>query len=282
MHFSVFGSTFGNKSFGENQKHGKEILQMRRSIYLKAFIAAMLLALLVWGTGCGPKKPAVPEPTAKEEPTPIPSPAPPAAMISLNASPSAIEKGQSTTLTWKSSNASGVTIDNGIGTVEPSGSRTVSPSVSTTYKATATSPGGNAVAEARVTVTAPEAVTPPPLPAISDSEFFSSSIKDAFFDYDSYDIREDARAALLADVQALKQRPSIRITIEGHCDERGSERYNLALGDRRANAAREFMVSQGIAASRIDTVSYGEERNFCEEHNEECWQLNRRARIVMR
>lgn len=175
-----------------------------------------------------------------------------------------------------------MTIDNGIGTVEASGSRTISPSASTTYMARATGPGGNAVAEARVTVTAPPPVTPPPMPAISDSEFFSNTIKDAFFDYDQYNIRDDAREALIADAAALKQRPGIRITIEGHCDERGSERYNLALGDRRANAAKEFLVGQGIDSSRIDTVSYGKERNFCEEHTEECWQLNRRAHIVMR
>jgi len=120
------------------------------------------------------------------------------------------------------------------------------------------------------------------MPAISDSEFFSNTIKDAFFDYDQYNIRDDAREALIADAAALKQRPGIRITIEGHCDERGSERYNLALGDRRANAAKEFLVGQGIDSSRIDTVSYGKERNFCEEHTEECWQLNRRAHVVMR
>jgi peptidoglycan-associated lipoprotein len=148
--------------------------------------------------------------------------------------------------------------------------------------AKATGPGGNAVAEARVTVTAPPAVTPPPPPAISDSEFFSSNIKDAFFDYDQYSIREDARAALQADARALGERSGIRFTIEGHCDERGSEKYNLALGDRRATAAKDFMVTQGVNSSRIDTISYGKERNFCEEHNEECWQLNRRAHLVLR
>jgi len=148
--------------------------------------------------------------------------------------------------------------------------------------ARATGPGGSAVAEARVTVTAPTAVTPPPMPAISDSEFFSHNIKDAFFDYDQYNILDDARAALQADARVLRERPGIRVTIEGHCDERGSEKYNLALGDRRANAAKDFLVSQGIDGSRIDTISYGMERNVCEQHNEGCWQLNRRAHLVMR
>jgi peptidoglycan-associated lipoprotein len=254
---------------------------MRRNTCVPAALTIILLVMFISGSGCKKQAP-VPPPTAPESPASPESPTAPAATISLNVSPSAIEKGQSATLTWKSTNAAGVTIDNGIGTVEYSGTRTVSPSVSTTYKATATAPGGNAVAEARITVTAPPAVTPPPPPAISDSEFFMTSIKDAFFDYDSYSIREDARAALMSNARALRQRPAIRITVEGHCDERGSERYNLALGDRRANAAKEFLVSQGIDSSRINTISFGEERPFCEEENEECWQLNRRAHIVMR
>jgi len=130
-----------------------------------------------------------------------------------------------------------------------------------------------------VTVTEPP---PPPPPPISDAEFFNTNIKDAFFDYDEYNIREDARVSLTANARALKERTSIRITIEGHCDERGSSKYNLALGDRRANAAKEFLVDQGVDAARIDTVSYGEERGFCEEKTEDCYQLNRRAHIVMR
>jgi peptidoglycan-associated lipoprotein len=248
-----------------------------------AVVAIALLVLLVAGTGCKPKPVKAVTPTPKTEPT-APAPTPPAATptISLSASPSAIEKGQTTTLSWNSTNAAGVTIDNGVGTVESSGSRSITPAASTTYMARATGPGGNAVAEARVTVTNPPAPTPPPAPAISDSEFFSTNIKDAYFDYDQYTIRDDARAALQSNARALAERPGIRVTIEGHCDERGSEKYNLALGDRRANAAKEFLVSQGVNGSRIDTISYGKERNTCEEHNEQCWQMNRRAHVVMR
>jgi peptidoglycan-associated lipoprotein len=253
---------------------------MRKSLLMLA-AALVLLALVVSGTGCKHKVQPPPPEVTKEAPPPAAPPAP-SPTITINVSPSAIERGQSTTLSWNSSNATGVTIDNGIGTVEPAGSRTIRPQASTTYTAKATGPGGDKVAEARVTVTAPEAVTPPVRPAISDSEFFSNNIKDAFFDYDKYDIREDARAALQADARSLRERPGIRITIEGHCDERGSEKYNLALGDRRANAAKDFLISLGIDASRIDTTSYGKERPFCEEHTEECWQLNRRAHLVMR
>lgn len=253
---------------------------MRRSTYPLIAITLFIAALLVSGVGCAKKAaPPAPEPKAEEPPPPPPEPVVPAPTVSLSVSPTAIEKGKTATLTWSSTDATGVVIDKGVGTVEPSGRRSVSPSESTTYVAKASGPGGEAVAEARLTVTEPP---PPPPPPVTDSEFFNTNIKDAFFDYDKYDIREDARAALMADARALKERPSIRITIEGHCDERGSSKYNLALGDRRATAAKDFLVEQGIDGSRIDTISYGEERNFCEEKTEECYQLNRRAHIVMR
>ena len=257
---------------------------MRHSLSTLAAAALILLASMISGTGCHRKPTQVTPPPSvtKEAPTTQQTPPAPSPTITLNVSPAAIEKGQSTTLTWTSSNATGVTIDNGVGTVEPSGSRTVSPANSTTYMARATGTGGNAVAEARVTVTAPAAATPPPLPAITDDLFFSTNIKDAFFDYDQYSIRDDARTALQADARAMNERPSIRIMIEGYADERGSEKYNLALGDRRANSVKDFLISQGVSSGRIDATSYGKERSFCEEHNEECWQLNRRAHIVMR
>jgi peptidoglycan-associated lipoprotein len=261
----------------------KEMPQMKRSSYLLNLTAIVLTALLILGAGCAKKTPApAPQPAETAEAPTASVPPAAAPTITLRVSPAAVEAGQSSMLSWETTNAASVTIDNGVGTVEPSGRREIRPAVSTTYMARATGPGGTAVAEARVTVTSTSAVTPPPLPSITDSEYFASSIKDAFFDYDQYSIREDARANLEADARALKQRPSIRITIEGHCDERGSEKYNLTLGDRRAGAARDFLIGLGIEASRIDTISYGEEQNFCEEHDEECWQLNRRAHIVMR
>jgi peptidoglycan-associated lipoprotein len=196
--------------------------------------------------------------------------------------------GISTTLSWDSSNATSVTIDNGIGTVEASGSRTISPRASTTYKGTATGQIGNlATAEVRVTVTAPPEPGDGDIKRGGDKkkpplEEVQSEIKDTFFDYDQYSIRDDTRTALLANVLLLKKYPEVKITIEGHCDERGSEKYNLALGDRRAIAVKEFLTVQGIDGNRIDTISYGKERNFCEEHNEDCYQLNRRAHFTLR
>lgn len=255
---------------------------MRKSLVPLAVIAILLVGIAVMGTGCA-KRVAGPPPVSAPPIPPVetapPSPAP---SISLTALPAAIEAGQSSTISWRATNATEVTIDGGIGTVEASGSRTVKPSSSTTYRARATGPGGTANAEARITVSAAAPVIPPPVRVLTDGEFFTEMIKDVFFDYDKYDIREDMRPVLQQDARSLNERRGIRITIEGHCDERGSEKYNLALGDKRASAAREFLTSLGIDAARIDTISYGEERPFIQGHDENAWRQNRRAHFVMR
>ena len=106
-------------------------------------------------------------------------------------------------------------------------------------------------------------------------------LKDAFFDYDKADLRDDARTALAADAEWLKKYRTVQFLIEGHCDERGTSEYNLALGDRRANAAKEYLVSLGVDASRIKTVSYGKERPFCSQSTEDCWQQNRRGHFLV-
>ena len=253
---------------------------MRKSLVTLAVLALAIVAIVIGGVGCH-KKVTPPPAAAKAEPPPPPPPPAPAPTVTLSASPSTIDRGQSSTLTWDSRNANSVVINGGVGTVEASGSRRVSPTSSTTYQAKAAGPGGDATAETRITVTEP----PPPPPTsrtITDTEFFASNIKDAFFDYDKYDIREDASQALTGDAKALSERGGIRFTIEGHCDDRGSEKYNIALGDRRANAAKEFLTSRGVNADRIDTVSYGKERPVCTDHTEECWQQNRRAHFVQR
>jgi peptidoglycan-associated lipoprotein len=256
---------------------------MRRSLFVLSVMA--IVAVLLGSAGCRRNTYTRPQPLPKTEKyTPSQQAEAPAPTISLSLSPSAIEKGQSTVLSWNSSNATGVTINNGIGTVEASGNRTIKPLESTTYTAKASGPGGNAVAEARLTVSSPPDVTPPKsIGDIGDAPDFEAHIRDIFFDYDQYNISESSRDALLIDASLLKRRPNIRITIEGHCDERGSEKYNLALGDQRANATKEFLVGQGINGNRIDTISYGEERPFCEDSaTEQCWQQNRRAHFVMR
>ena|ERR1700682_5079283 len=106
-------------------------------------------------------------------------------------------------------------------------------------------------------------------------------IQDAFYNYDEAALSSEAQAALTASANWLKSHPNLNLLIEGHCDERGTEQYNLALGDRRANSARDFLATLGIEGSRMRTVSYGEERPFAEGHDEASWAKNRRAHLVL-
>ena len=214
-------------------------------------------------------------------PPPPPPPPPAAPTATLSASPDTVDKGQSTTLTWQTNNATDVSID-GIGAVQPSGSQSVSPTDSTTYTLTAKGAGGTQTATARVTVNAPPPPPPPAAtqPSMTDEEMFGQNIKDVYFDYDKSDVRGDAQAAIQADVAFLQQHPNISFTIEGHCDERGSTEYNLALGDSRASSVKNALVAGGVSADRIKTVSLGKEKPFCTESNEACWQQNRRGHFV--
>lgn len=109
----------------------------------------------------------------------------------------------------------------------------------------------------------------------------TSPLKDVLFDYDSYDLKGDARDILRANAEWLKSNPSARIEVEGHCDERGTSEYNLALGAKRAQAVKDYLVSLGISVDRVSTISYGEEIPVCTEANENCWRQNRRARSVI-
>ena len=216
----------------------------------------------------------------KVQPAPPPPPPPPPAAptASLTANPATIQKGQSATLTWQTTNATDVELE-GTGKVDANGSTQVTPTDSMTYRLTAKGPGGTQDATARVTVEQPPPPPPPP-PTETDAEAFAKNVKDIFFDYDKYDLRPGDQATIQADAQFLNAHPNIKFTIEGHCDERGSTEYNLALGDNRANAAKSALVQAGVPADRIRTISYGKEKPFCTEHNETCWQENRRAHFV--
>jgi peptidoglycan-associated lipoprotein len=106
-------------------------------------------------------------------------------------------------------------------------------------------------------------------------------LAEVHFDYDKADIREGDRAVLTKNAEVLKRFDFLRITIEGHCDERGSVEYNLALGEKRARAAYDYLVSLGVQADRLKTVSYGKEVPVCQQSNEECWARNRRAHFTV-
>ena len=216
----------------------------------------------------------------KKTPPPPPPPPPPAAepTASITANPNTIDKGQSTTLTWQTTNATDVSIE-GIGAVQANGSQQVTPTDSTTYTLSAKGPGGAQQATTRVTVNQPPP-PPPPQPTATEEELFSQNIKDIYFEYDKSDIRPDQQAAIQGDVDFLKQHPNIQFTVEGHCDERGSTEYNLALGDSRATSVKNALVQGGIPAQNIKTISYGKEKPFCTEHTEACWQENRRGHFV--
>ena len=123
---------------------------------------------------------------------------------------------------------------------------------------------------------------PPPEVKVTMDELLAK-IQDVYFDYDKHAIRSDAQSTLQADAIALreifKQFPGAKLTIQGFCDERGSDEYNLALGDERAKAARDFLVTLGLPGDQLLTVSFGKEKPICTEHTEDCWQKNRRAHM---
>ncbi len=110
----------------------------------------------------------------------------------------------------------------------------------------------------------------------------AAGLKDVFFAFDSWTITEDGRQALISDADWIKANGSANVKIEGHCDERGTQAYNLVLGEKRAKAVRNYLVELGVAANRLSVVSYGKERPFCRDHAESCYQQNRRGHIVVR
>jgi peptidoglycan-associated lipoprotein len=228
-----------------------------------------ILAFLL--TGCA-KKHAVA--TAPQTPPP-----PPPVDASLTATPSTIQKGQSVELAWHSSNAESVSID-GLGTLPATGTRVVTPEESTTYTLRASGPGGSKESTARVTVNL-AAIAATDTSKEDLAQLFSQNIKDVFFDYDSYAVPSAQSQSIAANVQFLSQHPGIKIVLEGHCDERGSNEYNLALGDSRVQAVKRELMRLGVNPDRLQVVSYGKEKPFCTEATEQCWQQNRRAHFTL-
>lgn len=234
-----------------------------RPLLYPILAGALLLA------GCSHKVKTVAQATP---PAPPPSPT-----ATITVSPENVNTGQSATLSWTTSNATNVNID-GLGAVSATGSRQVAPADSTTYHLVASGAGGNADASARLTVTAVTA-TAPVTP--TEEELFAQQVKDLFFDYDKYDLRSMDQSTLAADAAFFKQHSNLRFVIEGHCDERGSEEYNMALGDNRAETAKKQLIAMGVDPSRIKIISYGKEKPFCTQDGESCYQQNRRAHFTL-
>src|ERR1700677_1389706 len=245
----------------------------------------LLSTLVLFAVGCGKKvPPPPPPPPPTQQPPPPPTAAAPV-INSFTAEPSTVEAGQSSTLRWSITGATDMTIDHGVGAVQSSGMRQVFPRASTSYMLTARGPGGMDSRSVTVTVGSAPPPPPPPVnsPRLSSTALLQQQGQDAFFDLDMSEIRADGRDALTHDAALLKQifqqDPNFSVVVEGHCDERGSAEYNLALGDRRATAAKDFLVQLGVPADRLKTISYGKERPQCTEASEDCWQKNRRAHL---
>lgn len=261
---------------------------LSRTLATAVFAAALVFS----AAGCGKKK----VPTASTPPPPTSTggtgetgPATPLAVRinSFTGEPRSIERGQSATLRWSVGNSTDISLDQGLGSVAANGSRQVFPSQTTTY--TLTAKGGNGQDSRSVTIEVSSSVPPPPPPVsggakLSGADLLGREAQDVYFDYDSNSIRADGRDTLTKDADVIKRilqaDPGFTIVIEGHCDERGSEEYNLALGDRRALAVKEFLVQLGVPGERLKTISFGKERPICTDENEACYQRNRRGHLA--
>src|SRR5579864_845627 len=238
---------------------------------LSGFCALLLaVAFAAIMTGCHHNTPVAT--TGTTQPPKITPPSPTA---TLKVVPDTVDKGQSAELSWSTQNAATVTIE-GIGTVSATGTRRISPASSTTYHLTASGEGGNSEASARITVNIPDTTS-----RLTDEQLFAQNIKDIFFNYDNFDIRQDEKDVAGADADFLSKHPNIKLVIEGHCDERGSDEYNMGLGENRATSVRQLLIDHGVSADRIKIISLGKEKPFCTTaEDESCWQQNRRAHFA--
>jgi len=238
----------------------------------RILVPVVSFVFLIGVAGC--KKKIPPQPVATAPPVQAPSPT-----ARITASPTAVTAGTPVVLSWNTTNATSATID-GIGDVATSGTRTVTPSDSTNYHLVAHGTGGMAFDDVRVTV------TPAMASANTGNMFdaqadFRNHVRDIFFDYDKYNVRNDEEQTISQDAAYLRSHPSVKVVIGGYCDERGSDEYNLALGQNRAAYTKNALISDGVAATRIRVMSYGKEKPFCTQSTDSCWQQNRRAGFSM-
>ena len=265
-----------------------------KRVNLKQAGLMLLMSALLFSAACKKKVPPAPAavappvvdaPKQPERPTLI-SGAP--RIDSFTAEPARVERGQSITLRWATTNADNVTLDQGIGTVAEDGSRQLFPTATTTYVLIARGGTGSDTRTVTVEVVAPPPITNVAPPAgediVTQVNRLESQLVDVLFDYNQTEFREDARRALNTDADILKRifalDQRVNYIIEGHADERGSAEYNLGLADRRAIVTRDALVQLGIPANRVRTISFGEESPVCREATEGCWQRNRRAHVA--
>ena len=241
---------------------------MTQSTWKTVTVTVILTGMLSFA-GCSKK-------AAQAAAPPPPPPVAPTATLAAN--PAVIQQGQTTVLTWQTDNATEATIE-GLGLVPASGSKTITPTRSMTYTLVAKGPGGTQDASARVTVNA--GVASDAAPSSTEEDLFARNVRDVWFDYDKANIRSDKAHNSQGDAAFLFQHPSIKVVVEGRCDDRGSEEYNLALGTSRAESLKHALLQQGISEDRIKTISYGKEKPLCSQDNEQCWQQNRVDHFAM-
>ena len=261
------------------------LIQLSKSCLI---LAGLLFMVCLSNCGRTPPPPLPPVSPAPVEPD---SKAPPEIVdkkplpeLEVTIEPSVIWPGESALLRWKTKNADRVLIDHNIGVVEGSGKIKFFPDRTTTYKVTAQGVGGEVVKVAKVEVRESSVrrnVLGEDLRPLS--ERFNYFVKSVFFNYDSADLTEDAKLILDENSRWLNSRGyvDVRFLIEGHSDERGTEEYNLALGDRRAQSVLVYLTKQDVVPFRMKAVSYGEERPFNSGQSEAAWTLNRRADFVL-
>ncbi len=247
---------------------------MRDRSHAHILFGAVVLVASVALYGC-PKRPEVVQATPAPVGPPAaiaPAPPPPTPAVSLSASPASIQQGQCTTLTWSSANASSTSIDQGVGSVDLSGTRQVCPATTTQYTIAARGEGGSQTASTMVTVTP---LPPPP-------KVIERLILHLNFDFDKSDIRNPDLAEVQKAVEFAKKYPGYQLSIEGHTDSIGSEKYNQGLSERRAAAVKAYLLKQGVAdGQRIKTVGHGESKPVADNATEKGRFENRRVEILV-
>ncbi len=270
------------------------VTQRHKGTGSKQLALLLLFALSAsMAIGCGPRKqptplpPPAPTPSPPSQPTPSDTPLP-APELRAGVAPSRIQSGESALLSWESWHASSVNIDPEIGPVDGVGQLRLYPDRTTTYQLTATGPGG--MVRREVTVQVGDVDQAPVMaediridPSLPLEERFRLAVQPIFFEFDKADLSGEARKVLDANASWLAHpdNQGFQFIIQGHCDVRGTDEYNLALGDLRAQVARQYLASKGVDPARIITVSFGEERPFEVGDTEEAHALNRRAHFVL-
>jgi len=258
-----------------------------RNLTRKLLSGLCLLAVLT-ALGCGRRPPPVPRseapPASTSTETSDPSVmARPAPELDVLIVPSLVQEGESAMLSWEARNSDRVIINNNIGLVDSSGRVRLFPDETTSYDVMAEGLGGRVTKSILVEVFNDTTLSVGDLGNLPLEEQFDYFVKPIFFPYDSAVLSEEASSTLAGNARWLTQPENlgIRFLIEGHCDQRGTEEYNLALGDRRAQAVMAYMTRQGIDPSRVQALSLGEERPFDLRQTEVGWRLNRRAHFLL-